>query len=202
MSKILADIDSNLDPLSLFHEWMALAEEKEPNDPTAMTLATADGNGVPSARMVLLKGVDARGFVFYTNLRSQKACELTENPVAALVFHWKSLRRQVRVVGAVERVSDADADDYYASRPRESRIGAWASKQSQPLEGLFELQARVAKFATKFAVGAVPRPEFWSGFRVVPKRIEFWRDRRFRLHERLVYVRDEGSAWGTERLYP
>jgi len=193
---------SDAAPITLFHEWLAKAEDSEPNDPNAMTLATADECGVPSARMVLLKGADERGFVFYTNLGSDKARELVENPAAALVFHWKSLRRQIRVVGAVEPVSEAEADEYYASRHRDSRIGAWASKQSKPLDGMFELETRVAKFAAKFAIGDIPRPEFWSGFRVVPRRMEFWRDRPFRLHERIVYLRGEDGAWGKERLYP
>lgn len=196
-------IPTDADPIDLFQEWLAMAGEKEPNDPNAMTLATATKDGVPSARMVLLKGADRRGFVFYTNLGSQKARELTENPMAALVFHWKSLKRQVRVVGRVEPVSEAEADEYYASRHRDSRIGAWASKQSQPLEGMFELEARVAKFAARYAIGDIPRPEFWSGFRIVPRRIEFWHDRPFRLHERMVFVRDrEAEGWRKERLYP
>lgn len=200
-------IPTDADPIVLFQSWMKDAEASEPNDPNAMTLATATPDGVPSARMVLLKGVDGGGFVFYTNLGSQKARELTANPVAALIFHWKTLRRQVRVVGAVEPVTDAEADAYYASRHRDSRIGAWASKQSQPLEGMFALEARVAKFAAKFAIGDIPRPEFWSGFRIKPTRIEFWHDRPFRLHERVVYVHAEATAeatneWTKERLYP
>lgn len=188
-------------PFEQFDIWLTEAEGSEPNDANAMTLATADKDGMPSARMVLLKAVDERGFVFYTNLGSHKAHDLADNPKAALVFHWKTLRKQVRVSGPVEPVSDAEADDYYASRARESRIGAWASKQSQPLEGMFELEKRIAKYTAKFHVGDVPRPEFWSGFRVVPQAIEFWHDRKFRLHERIVYRKAE-SGWTAENLYP
>lgn len=195
-------IPTDVDPIDLFHEWLSLAEDKEPNDPNAMTLATASPDGVPSARMVLLKGADERGFVFYTNLGSHKAQELEANPKAALVFHWKSLRRQIRVVGDVEPVSTEEADAYYATRHRDSRIGAWASKQSQPLDGMFELEARVAKFAAKFAIGDIPRPDFWSGYRVKPVRIEFWHDRPFRLHERVIFTPTERGGWNKERLYP
>jgi len=195
-------ISTSQDPIDMFHEWLVLAQEKEINDSNAMNLATVSSDGIPSSRMVLLKDADQQGFVFYTNLGSQKALELAENPVAALLFHWKSLRRQVRVVGTVEKVSNEEADAYFASRPRDSRIGAWASKQSTPLEGMFELEKRVAKFAAKYAIGEVPRPDFWSGFRVVPKRIEFWHDRPFRLHERVVFKKSEGGDWDKERLYP
>ncbi|MDH3335969.1 MAG: pyridoxamine 5'-phosphate oxidase [Rhodospirillaceae bacterium] len=197
----MSSISTNENPIRLFEQWLAEAEKSEPNDPNAMTLATVGADGMPAARMVLLKGVDDRGFVFYTNLGSDKASDLQENPVGALVFHWKSLRRQVRVSGAVEMVSDTEADEYFASRPRDSRIGAWASKQSQTLEGMFELEARVAKFATKFAIGNIPRPEFWSGFRVIPQRIEFWADRPFRLHERVVFEKSN-NGWATKRIYP
>ena len=170
-------------PLKLFQDWLAEAHETEVNDPTAMTIASADADGVPSARMVLLKDADEQGFVFYTNTQSQKGRELDANPSAALVFHWKSLRRQVRVNGSVERVSDTEADVYFATRPRGSQIGAWASDQSQSLEGRFELEKRVAKFAAKFGLGAVPRPQYWTGYRIVPIRYEFWQDKQFRLHE-------------------
>ena len=189
------------DPIALFRDWLIDAEESEPNDPNAMTLATATPAGAPSARMVLLAGVDERGFVFYTNLASQKVAELNANSRAALCFHWKTLRRQVRVEGMVEPVDEAEADAYFASRPRMSRIGAWASQQSRPLAGRFELEKRVAEFTARFHVGSVPRPDFWSGFRLLPEQIEFWRERPFRLHDRMVYHRHEGG-WLIERLYP
>lgn len=188
-------------PIEMFHLWLAEAETSETNDPTAMTLATADASGRPSARMVLLKGADDRGFVFYTNTESHKGLELDANPHAALVFHWKSLRRQVRVEGVVERVSDAEADAYFASRARGSQVGAWASSQSRPLGGRFELEKRVAQYAAKFGVGAVPRPPHWTGYRVAPDLLEFWRDKPFRLHERLVFQRN-GDGWETGRLFP
>lgn len=189
------------DPIDHFRDWLAEAKESEPNDPNAVAVATVGPDGMPSLRMVLLKDVDHDGFVFYTNYESQKGSELLAHPKAALCFHWKSLRRQVRVEGMVERVSDAEADAYFASRPRDSRIGAWASDQSRPMEGRFELEKRVAKFAARYAIGEVPRPPHWSGFRIVPSRIEFWRDRPFRLHERLNFIR-ESDGWRTEVLYP
>lgn len=189
------------DPLARFSEWFEEAKAKEPNDPTAMSLATATADGRPSVRMVLLKGFDERGFVFYTNFESRKGEQLLDNPNAALCFHWKSIRRQIRVEGPVLVVSEAEADAYYASRPRDSQIGAWASRQSRPLEGRFELEKRVAQFAAKYALGKVPRPPHWSGFRVAPQRIEFWQDGRFRLHDRWVYIR-QADGWDSQRLFP
>ncbi len=194
-------VTTSEDPIGLFKDWLADAERSEPNDPNAMTLATATADGAASARMVLLKGVDERGFTFYTNLESRKAEQLSANPRAALCFYWKSLKRQVRVDGTVERVDDAEADAYFATRPRGAQIGAWASRQSHPMEGRFRLEARVAKYTARFHVGTVPRPDFWSGFRVVPERIEFWREQPFRLHDRVVYHRD-GGDWIRQRLYP
>jgi len=188
------------DPFALFSQWFAEASETEPNDPNAMTLATSTPDGRPSARMVLLKGHDAEGFVFYTNLESRKGEELAANPRAALLFHWKSLHRQVRVEGAVWAVDDEEADAYFASRPRLSRLGAWASRQSRPLTGRFELERRVAEYELRYS-GAVPRPPHWSGFRVVPGRIEFWRERPFRLHDRTLYQRT-ADGWAVSRLYP
>jgi pyridoxamine 5'-phosphate oxidase len=190
------------DPYALFSEWLADATRSEPNDPNAMCLATATPDGRPSARMVLLKGHDASGFVFYTNLESRKGMELAANPHAALCFHWKTLARSVRVEGPVEPVSDAEADAYYASRSRGSRIGAWASRQSRPLEGRWALEKAVADYTFKFGLGEVPRPAHWSGFRLVPSRIEFWRDMPFRLHERRIFVADGAGGWNTEALFP
>lgn len=191
------------DPLALFAEWLAEAERHEPNDPNATALATVDAAGVPNVRMVLLKGADARGFVFYTNLESRKGEELAAAPRAALCFHWKSLRRQVRVQGSVTKVADEEADAYFASRPRDSQIGAWASRQSRPMSGRFELEKEVARYGMKFGIGRVPRPPFWSGFRILPTMIEFWRNRPFRLHDRLRFTRADAQApWHTERLFP
>lgn len=191
------------DPLTLFGEWLKDAEASEPNDPNAMTLATVDEEGLPNARMVLLKGFDERGFVFYTNFESQKGQEILGTQKAALVFHWKSLRRQVRVRGIADKVSEAEADAYFASRPRDSRIGAWASAQSRPLEGRFALEASVAMYTAQYALGNVPRPPYWSGFRIRPLSIEFWHDRPFRLHDRVVFRRaNPDASWTKTKLYP
>jgi pyridoxamine 5'-phosphate oxidase len=189
------------EPFQQFADWLAEAEKKEPNNPSAMSVATVDARGQPSLRMVLLRGFDERGFVFYTNLDSRKGRELRANARAALCFHWKSLDRQVRVEGKVEPVSNAEADAYFASRPKDSQIGAWASKQSQPLAARFELESRVAKYGLLYGIGKVPRPPFWSGYRVVPELIEFWEERPFRLHDRVVYQRD-GDTWTATRLFP
>jgi pyridoxamine 5'-phosphate oxidase len=196
-------LDGATNPFELFGTWLGEARQSEPNDPNAMALATADTDGLPDVRMVLLKDFDHNGFVFYTNLESYKGQQLAANPKAALCFHWKSLRRQVRIRGVIEAVSDEEADAYFASRARDSRLGAWASAQSRPLEDRFALEKSVASHALKFGVGSVPRPSFWSGFRIIPLRIEFWRDRPFRLHDRLEFMRDQASAaWTTSKLYP
>ena len=188
------------EPIEQFARWFAEAAAREP-EANAMTVATVAPGGAPAARMILLKGVDDRGFVFYTNLDSRKGGELRENPHVALCFHWKSLGRQVRVEGVVERVSEEEADAYFATRPRESQLGAWASDQSRPLESRARLEERVAAAEKRFGGGPIPRPPRWSGYRVLPSRIEFWESRPFRLHERLVYSR-EGGAWRSQRLYP
>jgi pyridoxamine 5'-phosphate oxidase len=190
------------EPFALFEAWFKEAKAKEPNDPNGMALATADAEGFPDVRMVLLKGVDS-GFVFYTNAESAKGRQLEANPRAAIVMHWKSLRRQVRVRGLITPVSDAEADAYFQSRDRGARLGAWASAQSRPLPDRLALEKRIAEFAAKFGLGEVPRPEYWRGWRLVPLSIEFWRDRPFRLHDRLVFTREApDTAWTKQRLYP
>jgi len=191
------------DPIAAFDGWLQEAAASEPNDPNAMSLATVGADGMPNARMVLLKGHDARGFVFYTNLESQKGGELADNAKAALCFHWKSLHRQVRVQGPISAVSDAEADAYFNSRGRQSRIGAWASQQSRPLANRAELEAAFAKIDAQYPDEDIPRPPHWSGRRITPLRIEFWQDGDHRLHDRLVFKRASAdAAWETERLYP
>lgn len=190
-------------PFDLAQEWLKEAEASEVNDPTAMALATVNAEGRPSLRMVLLKGCDESGFVFYTNFESRKGEELLANPNASLLFHWKSLRRQIRVEGRVEVVSNEEADAYFASRPRVSRIGAWASKQSRPMKGRFEFEAEIARYTAKFGAGDIPRPDFWSGFRLIPDYFEFWRDRKYRLHERKTFeLVDDSAGWKTHEIYP
>lgn len=196
-------IEAARDPFEMFTTWMKDAEKTEPNDVNAMAVATVDDSGLPDVRMVLLKAVDARGFVFYTNFESAKGRELIAHPLAALNFHWKTVRKQVRIRGPVSVVSDEEADAYFATRAKDSQIGAWASAQSRPMEGRFVFEREIAKYALKYGLTKVPRPPYWSGFRVAPLQIEFWRDRPFRLHDRLVYRRDSlDAAWRTERLYP
>ena len=191
------------DPFEQFRRWFADAEASEVNDPNAMTVATADSDGRPSARILLLKDFDDQGFVFYTNTQSDKGRELEHNPLAALCFHWKSLRRQVRITGAVQYVTPEEADAYFQSRARGSRIGAWASQQSSPLADRETLMADVARVEKQYDGGEVPRPPHWSGFRLVPTRIEFWHDGEFRLHDRLIFTRPQsGAAWSLQRLYP
>jgi pyridoxamine 5'-phosphate oxidase len=188
-------------PIALFGTWYDEVLKSDILNPSAMTLATVDSCGRLTARMVLLKGFDERGFVFYTNNQSRKGKSLISNPTAALCFYWAKFDHQVRVEGAVEPASDEEADAYFASRPKDSQIGAWASAQSRPLEGRFALEKEIARYAAKHAIGTVPRPPHWSGFRVVPERIEFWEEGLFRLHDRLVFHRG-GEGWTTERLFP
>jgi pyridoxamine 5'-phosphate oxidase len=196
------DFTEAAEPFRLFAEWLDDAVKSEPNDPNGVALATVDETGMPNVRMVLLKGFDEQGFVFYTNLESIKGREILASMKAAMCFHWKSLRRQARVRGPVEIVSDAEADAYYATRPRGSRIGAWASKQSRPLESRFALEKAVAEYTARYAIGEIPRPPYWSGFRIVPETIEFWHDRPFRLHDRVMFSRTDAGVWEKTRLYP
>lgn len=204
MSALTAgDLDAAIDPISLFSDWFEQAKLKELNDANAMALATSGQDGLPDVRMVLMKDWDENGFVFYTNAESAKGTQLAANMQAAGLFHWKSLRRQVRLRGPVTPAPDAEADAYYASRPRESRIGAWASRQSRELESRFALEKAVASFALKFGVGDIPRPAHWRGYRIAPIAMEFWADRPFRLHDRLQFSRSApGEAWTKRRLYP
>ena len=196
-------IPKESDPFRLFAAWYDEAQHCGLKEPSAVALATADAEGRPSVRMVLLKGFDAAGFVFYTNLGSRKARQLAENGHAALCFHWMPLERQVRVEGAVSAVSDAEADEYFATRSRDRQLGAWASRQSEPLGGWFELERRVAKYGMRYGIGTVPRPDFWSGFRIAPERIEFWAAGSHRLHYRRVYTpAAQGTGWDQQALYP
>lgn len=190
------------DPINRFEHWFAEAQSSEPNDPNGMALATVDADGQPSVRMVLLKGHGPDGFVFFTNLESRKGRALAVHPQAALLFHWKSLRRQIRIEGIVDPVTTHEADDYFASRPRQSRIGAWASDQSRPLGSRAELLKRIAIVTARHPVGEVPRPPHWSGYRLVPHAMEFWEDKEFRIHERTHYVRLNDNRWSAQLLFP
>jgi len=197
------DFTAAEEPFALFEAWLNEAIKSEPNDPNAMALATVDPDGLPDVRMVLMKGFDSDGFVFYSHIASQKGRELAANPKAALLFHWKSLRRQVRIRGNVTPVTDAEADTYFATRPKQAQIGAWASKQSEPLESRFAFEQAIAKVAARYIIGEVPRPPGWSGWRITPLRIEFWHDRPFRLHDRIEFRRDgAGQPWSKTRMYP
>ena len=200
---IVVMIRQTTDPLELFGTWYAEAGKSEPNDPSAMALATVGPDGTPAVRMVLLKGFDERGFVFYTNYESRKGQQLLGHPKAALLFHWKSLRRQVRIEGPISQTTAEEADAYFATRARGSQLGAWASEQSRPLESRFALEKRVAEITARYVVGKVPRPPHWSGFRLQPTLIEFWQDGAFRLHDRLEYRRGApAEPWTTRTLYP
>ena len=202
MSEPSNDFTERDEPFRLFAEWLDDATKSEPNDPNAVALATVDADGQPNVRMVLLKGFDEAGFVFYTNFDSAKGRELIATGKAAMCFYWKSLRRQVRIRGPVEKVTDEEADAYFRSRPRGSRIGAWASRQSAPLESRFALERAVAEYTARYAIGEIPRPGHWSGFRLAPLTIEFWHDRPFRLHDRLAFSRNAADGWDRARLYP
>jgi pyridoxamine 5'-phosphate oxidase len=196
------DFTEAAEPWRLFAAWFAEAKRAEPVNPDAMAVATVDGSGLPNVRMVLLKGFDQRGFVFYTNLGSVKAAELEGAPKVALTFYWKALQRQVRARGTVEPVSAEEADAYFATRSRMAQIGAWASKQSAALESRMAFEKAIAQYTAKFALGAVPRPPFWSGYRIVPAEIEFWQERLFRLHDRIVFRHSDDGTWSKTRLYP
>ena len=199
---ISGDFTEAHEPFGLFAAWFAEAVASEPNDPNAMALATVDSGGLPDVRMVLLKGYDTQGFVFYSHIDSTKGRELAANPKAAILFHWKSLRRQIRVRGTVTPVTAGEADAYFATRPKQAQIGAWASKQSKPLESRMAFEKAIALNAAKYVVGDVPRPEGWSGWRIAPLSFEFWHDRPFRLHDRIEFTRDANAAWSKTRLYP
>jgi pyridoxamine 5'-phosphate oxidase len=193
---------TEMDPFGWFHRWMAEAEANEPSDPNAMTVVTVGPGGKPSARTILLKGVDPRGFVFFTNTHSRKGNELDQNPLISLLFYWKSLARQIRIEGTVEAVTAAEADAYYATRPRISRLGAWASDQSRPLSERAELERRLRHFEEKYPGEDIPRPPHWSGYRVLPDRFEFWQNMPFRLHDRTVFERSSDGGWTRGKLFP